>query len=84
MLTTAICTCQGMSVRSRASELQLGSSVVDQIRAAFNAAEESGSASSVLAGMMIGAVVAWCMGHCCGGKKQKKGYAPMEMDTGGD
>ena len=75
---------EGMAVRSRSSELQLGASVVDQIRAAFNAAEESGSASSVLAGMLIGAVVSWCVGRCCGGRAPKKGYAKMEMETGGD
>ena len=75
---------EGMAVRSRASELQLGSGVVDQIRAAFNAAEASGSAASVMLGIVIGAVVACCMGRCCGGRAEKKGYAPMEMDTGGD
>eukprot|EP01043_Picozoa_sp_COSAG02_P056262 COSAG02_NODE_6648_length_3437_cov_1.548232_2_plen_185_part_00 len=75
---------EGMSVRSRASELQLGSGVVDQIRAAFNAAEASGSASSVMLGVVIGAVVACCMGRCCGGRAEKKGYAAMKMYTGGD
>ena len=73
-----------MAVRSRASELRLGSGVVDQLRAAINAAEDSGSAASVLFGVVIGAVVACCVGRCCGGKAQKKGYAPMEMDNGGD
>ena len=73
-----------MTVRSRASELRLGSGVVDQLRAAINAAEGSGSAASVLFGVVVGAVVACCVGRCCGGKAQKKGYAPMEMDAGGD
>ena len=73
---------EGMMIRSRPSELAVSSGVVDQFYAAITAAEESGSAGSVLLGFVVGAVVACCAGRCCGGKRGRKGYKAME--TGGD